>query len=95
MTLDINKKLKTAIIMFDLLKSFCIRKRNALYVSQPRPNREMVSLKIPDPQTKTLGINKIVIATGRRSLGYKEANVLNNAQIPVNEITAKITDAGK
>jgi hypothetical protein len=56
---------------------------------------QIVSLKIPEPQTKTLGINKIAIATGLVRWGYNEAKVLNKAQIPVKEIKANITAVGR
>ena len=68
-TLAIKKKLSTVITMFLELKSLCIMKRNVPYVSHPNPSRHTVSLKMPDPQTTTLGINKIEMAIGRISLG--------------------------
>jgi hypothetical protein len=55
----------------------------------------MVSLKIPEPHTNTLGINKIAMAMLRINEGYKDVKVLNKAQTPLNEIKAKRTAVGK
>jgi hypothetical protein len=54
-----------------------------------------LSLKIPDPQTITLGINNVGIETARNKLGYNDENVRNNAQAPVNDMTAKRTAVGR
>jgi len=56
---------------------------------------QIVSLKIPEPHTKTLGINKIAIAMGLVRCGYSEAKVRNKAHIPVKEIKPKITAVGR
>jgi hypothetical protein len=54
-----------------------------------------VSLKIPEPHTNTLGINKMAMAMGRVRFGYNEAKALNNDQIPVKEMKANSTEVGK
>ena len=90
-----RKKLNADKAMLREVKSLWTRKRKVPYVSHPNPNKQMVSLKMPEPQTKTLGINKIEIAIGWISFGYNDAKVLKRAQMPLNDIKANIMAVGK
>ena len=50
---------------------------------------------MPEPQTNTLGINKIEIAIGRISFGYNDAKVLKSTQTPLKDINANNTAVGR
>src|SRR4051794_37973735 len=69
--------------------------RNVAKVSQPRQAIQTVSLKIPEPHMKVLGINRIHKANWGVNLGYCSAKVRNIAQVPLNESAANRTVAGR
>src|SRR5687767_6253070 len=64
-------------------------------VIHPNAAIQIVSLNMPDPQTKVLGINRMQMAIGLISFGYCSAKVLNMAHTPVNDIAANNTEVGR
>ena len=56
---------------------------------------QIVSLKMAEPQTNVLGINKNAMANCLIRCGYQLANVRNMTQMPVYEKKAKRSAIGK